>query len=254
MSQMLWFGLPSYEIAIPIVVWIIIVGHHMWLVRKHHIFSVKYTADVAPSVYSFFSQVRTGWIKQNHLTGQSSANSTRDYLRVLLFYAGNACILSTITAGYCASSYKPDGTPYDHLLTAKLGSLAILFLVIFFVMIYALRYGTHFHMIMNVKEVNGYLLSTQLSVIERVYDKSHFFYSSGVRLFFLMIPAFGWLVNCWVMLAICPLHMIVVKQYDDIQWLQKDIDLLFKKGEGAEQELPLLDRGGAAARDPKNAV
>jgi len=250
--MVLWFGLPVYEIIIPCAVWIVIVGHHLWLVKKHHIFSLKYTADVAPSVYSFFSQMRTGWVKQNHLTGQAAANSTRDYLRVLLFFAGNACVLSTLTAGYCASSYKEAGTPYDHLLTAKLGTLSLLFLVIFFVMIYAVRYGTHFHMIMNVKEINGHMLSTQLSVIERVYDKSHFFYSSGVRLFFLMIPAFAWLVSCWVMLVACPLHMFLVNQYDDIQWLQGDIDLLFKKG--GEQELPLLDRTGRATEDAKNLV
>ena len=54
---------------------------------------------------------------------------------------------------------------------------------------------------MNVKEVNGFLLSNQFSLIEKVYHKSHFYYSTGVRMYFLLIPAFAWVISCWLMLA-----------------------------------------------------
>jgi hypothetical protein len=237
-----WFGLPIYETLIPVLVWIIIFSHHIYLVRNH-LFSLHFTARDNPSAYSFFAQMRMGWVKQNHLTGQAAANSTRDYLRVCLFYTGNAVLLGTITAGYTASSYKSDHGPTENLLTAKLGVVSVLFFVIFFVFIYAVRYGTHFHMMMNVKEVNGFQIADQLSLIEMVYHKSHFFFSTGVRLYFLLIPAFSWLISCWVMLILCPLHLFLVHQYDDLTWLQKDIDALFKKddvesgGQGSGQEL-----------------
>lgn len=254
MAETLWFGLPVYETLIPLCVWIVIIAHHALLV-KQHTYSHAIKPGQTPSVYSFFAQARSGYIKQMFLTGQATANTTRDYLRVLLFYTGNCVVLSTFTAGYCASSYDPNGTAYAHLLTAKLGVLAVLFLVIFFVMIYAVRYGNHFHMIMNCKLVNGYELGNQLSIVEAVYNKSHFFYSTGVRMFFLLIPAFAWLLNCWVMLAMCPVHIYVLHTYDDISWLQKDIDMLFKKnkeeGEGGG-ELPLLGDGDGDGN--KNSV
>ena len=94
-----WLGLPWYEIVVPVIVWITLLMHHLWLVRKGHVFSHNFTANEAPSVYSFFTQIRVGWVKQNHLTGQASANSTRDYLRVLIFYTGNSVLLAVFTGG-----------------------------------------------------------------------------------------------------------------------------------------------------------
>lgn len=222
-----WFDLPWYEIMIPVTVWCFIFLHQIWLV-KSHVFSPNYAASDAPSVYSFFAQTRVGWVKQNHLTGQASANSTRDYLRVIIFFAGNAVLLAGITGGYCASSYDPNGSPTSLLLTIKLGLISFIFFVIFFVFLYATRYATHFHMIMNVKEINGVLLERNLGIIEKVYHKAHFFYSCGLRLYFLLIPAFCWVLSCWLMLAIAPIYLYLVTQYDDLGWLQHDIDKLFK--------------------------
>merc|ERR1712146_845651 len=99
------------------------------------------------------------------------------------------------------------------LLTVKLGLISFIFFVIFFVFIYATRYGTHFHMLMNVKEINGVPLSKNLGIIEKVYNKSHFFYSCGLRLYFLLIPAFCWVLSCWLLLAILPIYMYLVTQY-----------------------------------------
>jgi hypothetical protein len=235
-----WFGLPFYETLIPVIVWILVIGHHFWMLRNH-VFSPNQHAKTAPSVYSFFAQTRVGWVKQNHLTGQASANSTRDYLRVLLFYTGNAVVLSTLTAGYCATSYKPDGTTYEHLLTVKLGFVSVLFLAIFLVMVYATRYGTHFHMFMNVKHINGVEVAKHLKIIEIVYHKAHFFYSIGQRMCFLLIPCFAWLINVWVMLGAFPIYMFLMIQYEDVSWMQPTIDELFahKKEEGE----PLLAVG-----------
>ena len=118
-----WFGLPYYEILIPCIAWLIIFLHQVWLV-KSHVFSHHYAANEATSVYSFFAQIRVGWVKQNHLTGQAAANSTRDYLRVVIFFAGNAVLLAGITGGYCASSYDPNGNAYSMLMTVKLGLIS----------------------------------------------------------------------------------------------------------------------------------
>ena len=254
MGETLWFGLPIYEILIPGICWLVIIIHHAMLV-KGHVFSLKQQIGNAPSVYSFFAQVRIGWVKQNHLTGQASANSTRDYLRVLLFYAGNAVLLSTLSAGYCATSLVPNGTAYENLLTAKLGLISVLFLAIFLVMVYALRYGTHFHMMMNVKEIQGMPVKNHLRIIEIVYHKSHFFFSTGQRMFFLLVPAFGWVINAWVLLAAAALYLVLIHQYDDVGWMQDDIAQLQHKGkpqpadgdamEKGELELPLLGQVGA---------
>lgn len=237
-----FIGLPLYEFLIPLLVWLFVVLHHVYLVKRH-VFSLSLEGNEKPSVYTFFAQVRVGWVKQNHLTGQAAANSTRDYLRVVLFYAGNSVVLGTLTAGYTATSYEPGGSAYSNLLTTKLGTISLIAFVIFFVEIYALRYGTHFHMLMNVKEINGHVVASQLSLIESVYHKSHFFYATGVRMYFLFIPAFAWLVNCWVMLAVFPIYLFLVRQYDDLSWLQGDIDKLFKKTDGG--------RGGGGGGDVK---
>lgn len=232
-----WFDLPFYEILIPIIIWSIVLAHHIYLVRGH-VYSLNYPKHAANgtlSVYSFFASIRVGWVKQNHLTGQASANTTRDYLRVLLFYTGNAVLLAGIMSGYCVNSYDPDNTPYSHLLTAKLGMISCLFLCIFFVMVYAVRYGNHFHFLMNCKEVNGFQLATQFTIIEKVYHKSHFFYSTAVRMYFLLIPCFAWLISCWLMILACPFYMFLISQYDDLSWLQADVDLLFKKAEEKEK-------------------
>lgn len=250
-DETLWFGLPIYEILIPAIAWLVIIAHHGILI-KSHVFSLKQHIGKAPSVYSFFAQVRIGWVKQNHLTGQASANSTRDYLRVLLFYTGNSVVLSTLAAGYCATSLVPNGSPTDHLLTTKLGVISVLFLIIFLIMVYAVRYGTHFHMMMNVRHINGLPVSNHLRIIEIVYHKSHFFFSTGQRMHFLLVPAFAWLLSAWVLLAATPVYMFLMQQYEDVSWMEEDIAQLQAKGtpdagEKDEQELPLLGQGGAAS-------
>ncbi len=224
-----WFGLPIHEILIPTISWVIIIVHHLWLVHNQT-FSEDQHIKEAPSVFSFFAQARVGWVSRNHLTGQASANSTRDYLRVLLFYQGNSIVLSTLTAGYCAANYNAEGTPYSHLLTAKLGFVSVLFMIIFLVMVYAVRYGTHFHMMMNVEYINGLEVKNHLKIIEIVYHKAHFFYSTAQRMYFLLIPAFAWLINSIVLALMTPVYIYLINVYEDISWMQEDIDKLTTTG------------------------
>jgi hypothetical protein len=258
---MTWFGLPVYETLVPICVWGTILIHHAWMLQGD-IFSLNQHIGGTASVYSFFAQTRIGWVKQNHLTGQASANSTRDYLRVLIFYAGNAITLSTLVAGYCVSNYDVDGTPTAHMVTVKLAVISVIFLVIFLIMVYAVRYGTHFHMMMNVKHINGLPVANHLRIIEIVYHKAHFFFSTGQRLHFILVPAFAWMVHTWALVGALPVYLFLIKQYDSVEWMQDDIDALIEKGTTsstdaktvAEQEMPLLGGLDSSAKTPAEAV
>jgi hypothetical protein len=83
----LW-GLPIYEIIIPIICWTIFLLQYLYLYLRgaftnsfQSILS-QGTATPQPQTaaqfpFLFFSKARQGWVTQNFLTGQASANSTR---------------------------------------------------------------------------------------------------------------------------------------------------------------------------------
>ena len=87
------------EIVAPSIAWVLIIGQYAYLWRsgafsKHLKLGSEISVDSQLYPYYFFAKVREGWVLQNHLTGQAAANTTRDYLRVVLFYAGNAACMS----------------------------------------------------------------------------------------------------------------------------------------------------------------
>jgi hypothetical protein len=49
-----------------------------------------------------------------------------------------------------------------------------------------------------------------------------------MRLYFLLVPLLAWVVSCWALLLAGPLHLYIVYAYDDLTWLQKDIDDMFE--------------------------
>ena len=51
-----------------------------------------------------------------------------------------------------------------------------------------------------------------------------------MRLYFVVIPVFAWCVTSWLLLPVTPLYLFLVSQYDDLGWLQDDIDQMFKDG------------------------
>jgi hypothetical protein len=88
--------------------------------------------------------MRRGWVIQNHLTGQAAANTTRDYLKIIIFFAGNAILLATILTGFASNIASQTPSIKRNISLVKI-SLAILnFLVIFFLFILSLRYANHF--------------------------------------------------------------------------------------------------------------
>ena len=90
-----------------------------------------------------FDQMRSGWVHKNFLTGQGTANSTRDYIRVLLFMVGNTAMVASLVLGY-ASILFDESHPEDIMLLIKLVLCGVLFSIMFFMFIYATRYGVQF--------------------------------------------------------------------------------------------------------------
>ena len=108
-------------------------------------------------------QVNEGWVKSNYMKDKAS-NTTRDYLRVSIFLAGNAIILSTVLAGFATQTLSQSWkTPYQKLMIAKLGMLfsfilplfnlysycqlqglaVVFFLAIFYLFFSATRFAVH---------------------------------------------------------------------------------------------------------------
>ena len=88
--------LPLYELVTPCVIAVLLASVHLYqfIVNKE---SNKRNLTAR----SFFQMVHEGWVASNHMKDRSS-NTTRDYLKVSTFLAGNAVILATVLAGFGA--------------------------------------------------------------------------------------------------------------------------------------------------------
>jgi hypothetical protein len=180
MRQHLW-GLPIHEIIIPILCWTLFIFQYLYLFSRGA-FTNAFENILTPGAptqpktaahfpFLFFSKARKGWVTQNFLTGQASANSTRsvpsfsfrlirlrDYLRVILFFAGNAAgrylfptlfdlssvvVLGILVVGYTVAAFKRQETSYEKLRNFQMAFLSFLLFVIFFVFLYSTRFALH---------------------------------------------------------------------------------------------------------------
>ena len=66
-----------------------------------------------------------------------------------------------------------------------------------------------------------------LRVIEKVFHRSHSFYAAGIRMYFVLIPMFAWMLSPWVFLFVVPVHLYLVADYDNLKWVEKDINVMF---------------------------
>jgi hypothetical protein len=73
------WGLPLYEIVIPVVSWTLISLQYLYLFYRGAFRNAFQSLLPIPphSPFLFFSKARRGWVVQNYLTGQATANSTR---------------------------------------------------------------------------------------------------------------------------------------------------------------------------------
>lgn len=142
-------GLDSIEVILSLISWGLICAYYLFQFyrRFHYHKDIEVLSDDKNDFKfypSYFYQMRGGWVRRNFLTGQAAANSTRDYLRVLIFFCGNSGVLGLFFCGYTISAYDPDGDANNHFVTFKLAACSFMFLVIFFLFIYSTRYATQF--------------------------------------------------------------------------------------------------------------
>jgi hypothetical protein len=150
-------GLPLLDILFPVIAWTIIVGYYVYQFNRRHQYKNMHEDPTVVShpefrySHNYFYHMRAGWVRRNKLTGQATANSTRDYLRVLIFFAGNSAVIAFVFVGYLASYYDAkNGTAEDHYLSLKLGACAFNFLVTFWLFLYSIRYATQ-HQYVNMQ-------------------------------------------------------------------------------------------------------
>jgi uncharacterized membrane protein len=87
---------------------------------------------------------------------------------------------------------------------------------------------------MNVKTVNGAALTHR--IIQKVFHRSYSFYTAGLRMYFVLIPMFSWMLSPWALLAVVPLNLWIVYDYDNISWVEKDIQAMYQEEEEKEKD------------------
>ena len=57
-----------------------------------------------------------------------------------------------------------------------------------------------------------------------IYTFNSFFSRTALRLYFLIIPLFAWIFSVWALVAVAPLYVYVIHHFEDITFLQDDLD------------------------------
>ena len=60
----------------------------------------------------------------------------------------------------------------------------------------------------NAREIDG--VPTPTDIILKVFNHAHTFYSIGLRMYFLSIPAFAWVFNEWSLLGVTPIYLFII--------------------------------------------
>jgi hypothetical protein len=130
-----------HEIIIPSVIFGAIA-----LLYLYEIINGAYSGEFSSSpkfgAITFFKKMREGWVDSNRMSGQAAANTTRDYLRVVIFLAGNAILLASIMSGF-ALNVEPSNDR-EKLRLIKLAACVGLFVAIFILLVLCLRFALHF--------------------------------------------------------------------------------------------------------------
>lgn len=230
--------LPLEDIVIPIVVWSIILAYYIFQSLRRP--KKRMEAGNVPEDHlyypHFFYYMRGGWVKKNKLTLQAVANSTRDYLRTIIFYAGNSLTMAAIFASYSSKLFNSADTPRKRYTAFKLACCALLCSMIFFVFITSIRYGTQFHFLMNVEKVHDVPMNNEITTL--VFDKSYRYHAAGLRLHFALIPIFFWIGSSWALLLVCPFYLVLVANYDDMKFLEKDLEDMYQGTDYQKKMLP----------------
>lgn len=211
-------GISLEEVLIPVICFLVCGCFQAWeFLRKD---------DVAKArARTLFKSVRSGWVTDNYMKGQAAVNTTRDYIRAAVFFANTAILLTTFSVGFTGSTYSDcldNGcSNREWLLIIKLGVLAAIFLVIFFVFTQCTRFAVHFSFCINTRELDG--VPMPHSLIVKVFNHSHHYYSLGIRLYFGTIPVFAWIFASWALLVITPVYIYMVRGLEDARFVEDEI-------------------------------
>ncbi|KAG5186726.1 hypothetical protein JKP88DRAFT_271858 [Tribonema minus] len=174
-----------------------------------------------------FKRVRKGWVEENYLKGQQAVNTTRDYVRVSLFFGNTAILIANFAAGFAATRYATcsdaEGgcTSNDIQLMIKIGCIVALMLSIFFLFTQCSRFIIHFSFMINTRDVNGVPLPKELT--NRVFNHAHDYYGIGIRMYFMTIPVFAWVFTEWCLLAVTPIYLYIIHGLESSSFMTKEL-------------------------------
>jgi uncharacterized membrane protein len=86
--------------------------------------------------------------------------------------------------------------------------------------------------LMNVKTVQGTPISLRL--IEKIFHRSYSYYTAGLRMYFVLIPMFAWMLSPWVLLFVVPINLFLVSDYDNLKWVEKEITSMYQEEKEVE--------------------
>ena len=137
-------GFILVEIIVPSVVFGYIIANYIQeILGGTYRINGYENANPIDGALQFFGKMREGWVNNMYLSGQAAANTTRDYIRVLVFLAGNSILIASILMSF-ATKLKPSQKIEDLILTVKLASCVVVFVIIFILLLQSIRFMLHF--------------------------------------------------------------------------------------------------------------
>lgn len=100
---------------------------------------------------------------------------------------------------------------------------------------------------MNVKEVYGCQLNLQINY--KIFHMSHFYYAAGesstypfsgsqslriffyftgIRLYYTVIPLAAWMVSGWLLVAVCPFYLYLAEEYDNAVYVEPHLEDMYR--------------------------
>ena len=89
---------------------------------------------------------------------------------------------------------------------------------------------------MNVEKVNDIPMNPEITTL--VFHKTYQYYSAGMRLHFALIPIFFWMASSWALLVFCPFYIVLVENYDNMKFLEGDLEDMYIDSDFAKREFP----------------
>lgn len=211
----------------PLVAKILVPVGCFLILGGYHVYEFSGSGVSRRGVRALSSRVREGWVDENFLKGQQAVNTTRDYIRVAVFFANTAVVIATFVAGFAIKAYtdcqKEAGGCTEETITLviKCGVLTILMLSIFFVFTQCSRFVIHFSFLINCRQIHG--IPTDTRMVKRFFDHSHRYYSAGIRMYFFIIPVLCWGFSIWALLAVTPFYLFIISGLESTKFIDAEL-------------------------------